>query len=775
MRKVAVWTGSLLVLLVAFAFLAFHWLGSRGAPRREGTARVAGLSAPVEVRWDGYGVPHMIAAAELDLVTALGYLHANDRLTQMELGRRAVAGRLSEILGEATLELDREARRLRLREASERLWLSAGRESRRWLEAYSAGVNAWLEERGSDLPPTLTLLRVAPEPWSPDDSLAMVLLMGRDLSFWQGRPEEERFRWLGELGFERTRELIGDPVVHRPAGLDQLAASWLQGARRARPPMQVAISGSNNWALGAARAVEGAALVANDPHLGFRLPGHWYQVHLRAPGVEAGGMTIPGVPGIVIGQTADVAWALTNVMLDDQDLFLEELGPDGKSVRRGDGWTPIEVRREALPVRGGAGETLELWTSDVGPMFPADPELGLPLRSLRWTGHLDADPLSAFLTLLRAGSVDEIPEGLAGYVCPAQNLVAVDRYGGLLYTVLGRLPRRRAGDGRLPAFAADPASGWDGLEPRERNPLVLDPGDQLLVTANHDIRPPGYATPLTAEFDLPARAERIRRLLDARPAWQRTELGGVQTDVTSLYALRLVELVEDRYEGSAARAWQALREWDGGMRLHGPAALFVLFEQRLFEAVFSDELDPSAVHAINRRRWLVDLLEGRMSERWFDDVDTRERTETRRQVLQDVLARAWDAGVERWGPDPAGWRYGDLHRLVLRHPLGALPMLGRWMNRGPFPLAGSATTVNALGGPWEGDLRTVTYGPSMRWIAQPGAGNRALAVLPAGQSGHPWDRHYDDQMELYFEGKLRQVPWSEQEIAAATVSVLRLE
>ena len=776
MRRKLVWVAvSILALAALAAVFAYHRLASGGRPRRSGRASLPGLSAPVEVRWDAWAVPHVRARTELDLAAALGYLHANDRLTQMELSRRSVAGRLSEILGEATLDLDREARQLRLKDASERLWTSAGAESRAWLEAYARGVNAWLDEHRADPPPTLRLLGVEPAPWSPTDSLGIVLLMGRELSFWQGRPEEERLRWLATLGPDLTRELIGDPDLHLPDGLEAMAATWIRDAAGVSAGTGGAAPGRNNWALGPERTAAGAAIVANDPHLGFRLPGHWFQAHLRAPGFEVGGMTLPGVPGVVIGQSADVAWVLTNVMLDDQDLFLEEISADGARVRRDAGWVAVERHTELLPVRGAAGVELELASTEIGPLLPADPERGLPARSLLWTGHLEADPLSAFLHLARAGRVEEIQGGITGYVCPAQNLVVADRWGGLLYTTLGRLPARRRGDGRLPSPGWDSSYGWAGLEPPERNPRLLAPQARLLVTANHDIRPDGFTTPLTAEFDLPARADRIRELLGERTDWGREELAGIQTDVVSLYARRLIDAAHGDYAGSAARAWDTLSAWDGAMRTDGPAALFVLFEQRLFETAFADQVEVDPVHAIHRRRWLLDLLEGRMSAFWFDDASTSDRVETRRDVLTDVLARAWDDGAARWGDDPLVWPYGDLHRLHLRHPLGRLPLLGRLVDRGPFPLAGSATTVAAFGGPWEGDRRDVTYGPSMRWIAQPGAGDLALAVLPAGQSGHPWDAHYDDQMELYFSGHLREVAWSETAIERATVSVLVLE
>ncbi len=772
---------ALLALAVTAAVLvlalgaALWWLRGHGRAQREGAARIDALGAPVEVRWDRWAVPHVAAESDRDLAAALGYLHANDRMTQMELSRRSAAGRLAEIVGSASVERDVLARRMRYRRVAEAMVEAASAQSRGWLEAYAAGVNAWLGERAEDLPPTLVLFGVEPEPWTPVDSLSVAMLIARDLSFWQGRPEELRFDWLRRLGAERAADLLGEPTLHVPEAVLELAAKLSPELPPALPGGESdPAPGSNNWALGASRSELGAPLVASDPHLGLRLPGVWYQVHLRSPGYAAAGMTLPGLPGVVIGRGESVAWAFTNLMLDDHDLFFEETGDEGRRVRRGDGWAPVSVERETVRVRGGDPVEVEVATTDLGPLLPADPERGLPARSLAWTAYHPGDPVAAFLALARAETVDDALAGIGGYVCPAQNLVAADRHGGLVYAALGRLPARRRGDGRLPAPARDPSYGWDGLVPADENPRILRPAGDLLVTANNDTRPPGYPVPLTGDFDLEARAARIRQLLETRPRWDREGLGRVQIDVVSSYALAVVRGAAGDHPGDAGRAWAALAAWDGAMERRGPAALFALFERRLVEAVFADEIDLDRVSGMSRRSWLERILAGRMSPAWFDDVSTPE-VEDRHQLVGRALAEAWKAGVARWGPDVGRWAYGDLHRLRLRHPLGLLPLAGRLVDRGPFPLPGSATTVTAFGGPWRGDELPLAYGPSMRWVTAAGEGDGTLAVLPGGQAGHPFDPHYDDQLELYLEGGLREVAWSEEAIREATISVLRLE
>ncbi|MDY7095187.1 MAG: penicillin acylase family protein [Acidobacteriota bacterium] len=803
----------LLVLLVLVAAGAWYWFTHSGEPRRSGEAALAGLDAPVTVRWDRWGMPHVTADSATDAVMALGYLHANDRMAQLELGRRAASGRISQILGEGALDFDRRMRLLQLRRTAERLWEHAGPESRALLEAYAAGVNAWLEERGGDLPPTLRLLRITPEPWTPVDSFCFALMMAEDLSFWNDRPEEERFIWLQRFGLERTLELVGDdvqppaesilalaasdspsevrpsevrPAEARPSesapaegetleenGSEEAAAEEIAALRRGGGGVGALAPGSNNWAVGVSRTATGAPLVANDPHLGLALPGTWYQVALHAPDYRVSGFSLPGLPVVVIGRTEQLAWAVTNVMLDDHDIFIEELSEDGTQVRRSDGWLDIDLQTEQIPLPDGSTVELEIRTTDLGPLLKALPQYDIPARSLAWTAHLPQDPLAALLALARAKTVDEVPAAIASYVAPAQNLVVADRQGGLLYTVLGQVPQRRSGDGRMAAPAWDPAYGWDGLRPAEEDPRVLRPEDDLLVTANTDVRPQGYERLFSADFDTPHRRDRIRELLGDRRDWQPASFADLQEDVLSRYALEVVAKLDGGYEGDAQRAYETLQAWDGSMELTGPSALFALFEHELALAVWDDEEDHLRSPDLYSRDRMGRLLAGELDSAWFDDVTTEE-VETRRQIISSALASAWSAGQERWGQAVADWRYGDLHQLLLAHPAGSAPVVGSLFNRGPFPLPGSATTVAAFGGGWRGGVAPVTYGPSMRWVADLEDPNRDLAVLPGGQSGHPWNDHYDDQLDLYLAGETRTVPWTDEAVEAATVSRLEL-
>ncbi|MGE0641240.1 MAG: penicillin acylase family protein [Thermoanaerobaculia bacterium] len=771
-RKLLARSAWTLLVLALVAVAAFWWLQSRGRPQRSGESVLSGLASPVEVRWDRWGMPYLRAGSSLDGARALGWLHANDRMFQMELSRRAAAGRLSEIFGERALEFDKKVRRLRIHRSAEKLVLGASNESRATLAAYAEGVNAWLATRHGDLPPELRLLRVKPEPWTPADSMGIVFLMARQLSAIFEPNEEELFVLLRAFGEERARELAGD----EDATIDEEVVRSARESRaagedpEARP--EGAGLGSNSWAVAPSRSADRSALVANDPHLGLGVPGVWYQAAIRSPDYDVSGMTIPGVPGVVLGRSENLAWAFTNLYVDDVDLYVERVDATNTKVRRGEEWVPIRSETESIRLDDGESVAVELRETDRGPLLEADPVKGLPPRSVAWTGYLPADQLAAFLALARARSVADVPQAIASYVFPAQNLVVSDREGHLLWTPIGSAPDRYGWDGRFAAPGENPAYGWAGLRPAAENPTLFDPEAGLLATANSFL-PVAQPDWFQGEFDTPYRADRIRERLAERSDWSPATLVALESDHVSLWAKWLVGQLAGVHSGDAAAAWNGLGGWDFEMAASGPSALFALVERELRRAIFEDEARRAKVARFDDRWRLMHLFEGRMDPAWFDDVTTP-AVEGRQEIVERALGAAWKAGVARWGNDLSAWNYGAIHTLTLDHPLGSAPLLGRWLNRGPFPLPGSATTILAFGGPWVGEAIDISYGPSMRLVNDLAEPDRALSILPSGQSGHPSDPHYDDQLPLYLRGEAREVPWTDAAIEAATVERLRL-
>ncbi len=774
-------------VVIIVAGIGWWGLSTSGVPRRSGNAALVGLTAPVTVRFNQWGVPHVQAEELSDIARAMGYLHANDRMTQLEFGRRLASGRLAEVAGDLALPSDRYFVQLGMRRYARDSVAALSAVSRELLEAYAEGVNAWLTERGNDLPPELRVLRVTPEPWSVLDSTYFQMQMAHDLSFFQGRPEEDRFIALRDLGRERFLDLTGMTEADLPQPIVELAevhgpVGDAAGSNRIRtlaaaplfPPLQS--PGSNSWALGGSFTASGKPIVANDPHLPLRLPSIWYQASLHSPEYSASGMTLPGFPFVILGQGQDVAWAFTNVMLDDHDIYFERTRADLSQVQRGGDWLDVRVDAETIIRGDGTSEMVFVRFTDVGVLLPAEAGRDLPARSLAWTGATPGDLPAITIAFARAQRVEDLIGQLERWVAPAQNLVAADRGGSLLFTAIGRVPRRQTTTGRLPAAAWDGTTHWLGIYPQRSNRTMLRPEADRIVTANAAIGGvvgQGREARPTADFDTDHRAGRITEILAARSDWTLEEMVDVQMDVRSLYATQLIALIgAGPWLGDAARAWELLSDWDGTMDGRGAPALFALLERALPQAIF-DETAEHHVGRIDARKRLLRVMAGRTRLDWFDNASTAE-TETRAEVLGSALSTAWVAAIDRWGASPDSWSYGSLHQLHLENPLGPVPLLGQRFNRGPMPWPGSETTVAAFGTFSGKGWERIAYGPSMRWVSDPTDPERALSVLPSGQSGHPFDPHYDDQMPLYRSGTLHGVQWSMAAAEAAAVSTLFL-
>ncbi len=764
----------LALLIVVFAGLGLI-LVRRGLPQREGSAELAALVHPVTVRFDRWGVPFLKAASLEDAWRAQGWLHANDRALQMELVRRSALGELAELFGERALKHDRRQRQLGFRWLADRMARELSFESRRGLEAYAEGVNAWYRSRASDLPPGFLLLFHRPRPWTVQDSMALVLLMAQQLSEVTSQSENELFELLRGLGPELAKGLAGAPDA-------VLFPEILELSRTLRPrPQQLDLRaegaglGSNNWVVAPSRSASGSALLANDPHLGIELPNVWYQIGIHTAEYAASGMSLPGLPGIVLGRGEALAWAMTNLYVDDVDVFYETVDATGTRVQRGESWVAIETVEEVIRVKGAEDVRVFLRWTDRGLFQEEDRERGLPPRSVAWTGHFGGDQLAAMLRLAQCRSVSEVRDAIELWGFPLQNLVVADREGQILWTPIGRAPDRYGWDGRFPAPGASTAVGWRGVRPAAENPSLLDPPSAQIATAN-SFPPTTVPEWLQGNFDTPYRSDRIREVLESRNDWTVEALAALQGDVVSLWGRQWAHWLaeEPPFSGEAEQARAALAAWNGEMAVRGPAALFALFERWIQRLTFDDDARSAGLPRIGSRWRLLRLMTGVAPPTLWDDRSTSDQVETRREILERALASAWREGAQRFGPELERWNYGVLHQLVLEHPLGRFALLRGLVNRGPYRLPGSATTVFALGGPWRGDRIDVVYGPSMRFVTDAANPDRTLAGIPGGQSGHPWDRHYDDQIEAFLRGELHPAPWSEDAIRRATVRILEL-
>ena len=781
-----------LVLLLAALGLGWWWI-HRSLPPLDGRIPLTGLRGTVEVRFDRFAVPHVFAGSDQDAWRAVGYLQARDRLWQMELYRRAASGRLSELLGEATVAIDQRFLTLGLRLAAEREWTRTPPDVRTAFENFAAGVNAAMSVPRGMLPLELQLLGLTPEPWTPIDSLAISKLFAWRLGE-NHRAELLRYALLQEMGPRGLELFPGSPewapaILPRAEGKEQRAAFVYPPGLEWLSPDSHAMS--NAWAIHGSRTASGRPILANDPHLAIEMPSVWWEVHVVSGSLNVAGVTIPGIPFIVIGHNARIGWGLTNVGSDVQDFFVEQLDPSRQRYRVGDEWVPLEIRRHEIRV-SGRDEPLvfEVRSTRHGPVrnaddwhevYPGDPalpapsegpaQLGETVLALKWHPVLEGNAAAAFDGLARSTNWTEFVDAVRRFSAPAQNFVYADVDGNIGYAMSGLLPVRAGSDGTLPVPGAPLDAGWHGWVDMNQLPAVLNPTSGQIVTANNEVDR-GLPYLVTRDWVAPFRAQRITELLGDRRGLDVAAMRQIHADITSLSADFILKAVE------APDAVKELRTWDRRVDQRPVSLVYEAFEEALWRRTFADDMpaplyDRFYRYAGNERFAGLHAVISDPRSTWFDDRSTPNVTETRNDILRQAADEAVAGLRARFG-EAARWRWDEAHAVTFSHPLsGGGRILDWFFSRGPVPVGGDSMTVNKT----TTDLRrpyATTEAASYRQILDIGAWDGSLGVNTTGQSGHPRSPHYFDQNRLWREGEYRPMPFSRSAVEAATVSQLEL-
>ncbi|MBE0624663.1 MAG: penicillin acylase family protein [Burkholderiales bacterium] len=752
--KVALRTISALILVLLLAGAAgYAWL-RQSLPQLDGKLALSGLKAPVEILRDRHGVPHIYAASIEDAYFSLGFVHAQDRLWQMEMNRRIAGGRLSEALGAATLDADKFLRTLGVRRVAAATLSALDASTRSQLDAYAAGVNAFLAQRSGPLPPEFLLTGITPEPWQSADSVAWVKMMAWDLGAnW--RSELLRLRLAKKLSAAQIGEFLppypGDAPLaiadftslYRRLDAGKLAALALPGVTED--------GASNNWVLAGRRSASGKPLLANDPHLGLAAPAIWYFAHLSAPGLEVMGATLPGVPAVVLGRNRHIAWGFTNTGPDVQDLYIERVDGAGQ-VLSPQGWEKLTVREEAIKVKGEADVTLTVRASRHGPLIsdvfrPA--AAALPQNyalAFAWTTLREDDlSMQAAGKLASADNWNEFLAAARDFHSPQQNMLYADTEGNIGYIAPGRVPVRKPGNdlkGLAPAPGWEAKYDWDGYIAFEDLPQSYNPASGEIITANHKIVPKDYPHYITSEWSLPYRAERIQQLLDATPKHTLQSFAKIQADTVSLQVREILPLLlkTRTADAEALQVLQQLRRWNANMSVDGAEPLIVsAWLRELGRLIYADELGELFEGAwAHRAGFMVHVLADSGGQgRWCDDVNTPAK-ETCADLLPKALALALADLRQRYGEDRRQWRWGDAHYALSEHrPFGRQAQLARLFDiRVPTP--GDTYTIDV-----GRNTLTNEYAPfasrhaaSLRAIYDLADLDKSVYIHSTGQSGN---------------------------------------
>lgn len=758
----------------------FRLLLGRRLPVVEGTVTVEGPEAPIVVGRDRYGVPSIEAAGEADAWFGLGFCHGQDRAFQLEGLLRVTRGTLAELVGADALPVDRLSRRIGFRRAARSQLAVLDDDIRTNLEAYAAGVNAAAKTGWRRRPHEFVLLRSTPTPWTAADVLALLGFMSFLLaSNWD--VELARYLVLTRDGPEALRALDPAypewlPVTSPPAVDAGPAFDALAEDLAAFNATVGSGGGSNNWAVAGVRTATGRPLLANDPHLAPVLPPHWYLARIRTPEFTVAGASFVGVPAIAVGFNGRCAWGVTAGLTDNTDLFVEEIGPDGRSVRQGELLVPCEVVGELIHVKGGDPVTEEVLLTPRGPVV--GPALdGAPGALSMRAVWLDARPARGLLAVHHATDFDSFREAFRQWPGLPLNMVYADAEGHIGWQLVGEAPRRRKGRGALPLAGWDVEAGWEeDTWTIDDLPRLLDPVAGWVATANaKPRRDDAGGAYLGCDFIDGYRAARIGEVLADRDDWDLPATAGLQMDQVSIPWRELRRLVLDiPCEGDAAAALEVLAEWNGvvGAASAG-AAVFELFlvalARRVVEAKapataayllgkgFSP-ISPETVLGTRRVGHLVRLLRER-PEGWF--------AEGWDAVVAEALAEARRVLVDRFGDDPTRWSWGELRQLTLKHPFGEKPPLGRVFDLGPFPWGGDGHTVAQASVSFLDPHASPAFIASLRMVVDVGDWDDNRFVLPGGQSGNPLSPHYADLLPLWRTGGGVPVPFGDASTAEA--------
>lgn len=769
MKKLLIAVAAVIALVVVALLVVYGYLRST-LPEYDGAVEVAGLHGKLEILRDGYGMPHIYADDGHDLAFGLGYAMAQDRLFQMDLVRRATRGRLSEVLGAATLGADKFFLTLTAAKPVDALFADSPPEVRTDMAAFAEGVNAFLTQRQGALPLEFALLGYQPEPWQPSDGAAVYYYMAWDLNC----------SFDIELLYMAVADKVGDALaadlfVDYPAGrgtilpqgtttqafLDQLAA--------ARQVLGVEGGGnSNSWVVSGARTETGAPLLANDMHLGHGLPGIWYEAHLVTPETNVSGVVLPGIPYVVVGATERVAWGFTNVMADDSDYYLEKIdtAQPNRYEHQGE-WREMEVVEHQIAVKGQPPVPYTVRRTLHGPLIDDVHDIDAPdgfAVAMRWTAPELAGAANAVRLFNSARSVEDMERAVAHFKCPGQNIVYADVEGHIGYWAAVGIPLRPGFSGARPLPGWDGAHEWQGFAPTEEQPHLRDPAEGYVVSANNRHVGDGYPHAISYYYATPDRFERIDELLRAEDKLGADDFARIHMDQHLLmgreWTPRLLRAITGEQLGAVeAAAREVMEGWDydGGAGQVAPT-IFHATLNALLRNVYQPRLGPELYrHYIGNAYVVFNSLRSLLAQPaspWFDDPGT--------PVAEDEAAQ-WRAAFKQGvaaleaslGPEVRSWRWGRLHTLTLEHPFGKQsPLLARLLNRGPHAMGGSFGSVNPtpyrLRDPW-----SIHHGASMRYIFDLKDLRRSQRVIPAGISGNFMSPHYDDQLPLWLAGTYR--------------------
>lgn len=793
-------TATLLIIFIIGGYIMYRML-STSLPVYEGELEATGLKENVEVYFDSMAVPYIFAQNDEDAAFTLGFLHAQERMFSMDLIRRAGEGRLSEIFGEETVPFDKMFKTVGIYRTAQMIKNKMNPEVLSLLKAYSEGVNFYISEKKNEYSFEFDLLDYHPYAWEPVHSIIVIRMMAWELnlSWWTDLAFTELVQKLGE---EKVKEVLPDYPENAPTIIPdgikdfaQINNSFIETDKAFRKfmKMQGTQVGSNSWVVNSNLSASGKPIIANDPHLAFRVPGLWYAAVLKGSDWNVAGVSLPGAPGITIGKNENIAWTLTNIMSDDTDFYYETIDTSGTKYLLDGKWNDLIIIEDTIQVKDSDGVPITIRKTHRGPIISEihpytfvfnDEERSYPAISMRWLGNEFSDEMDAFLGINKASDWSEFKIAVQKFNVPGQNFIYADADDNIGYVFGGALPLRET---NTTTFAFDGSTSqfdWDGFIGKKELPTLFNPDENYIASANNKTAK-DFKYHITNLWGPHSRIDRITDLLNSQEKHSIQDFMKYQVDITSPYAVLIVGYILRAFEGINIKddnlklSLELLTDWNFKLdKFSQTPTIYLTFLNMLLKNTYLDEMGSDLfnqyVFLVNvPYRNILELL-AKPKSKWFDNVNSKNR-ESRDEIIRKSMADALDELENNFGSDLKNWQWGRVHTVTFRHPFsGVSGLLDGLIDIGPYQLSGDGTTVfnteytfsesidkfsRFRHEPFETEL-----GPGMRFIFDFAKPDEFYLILATGQSGNVMSDHYSDMTQLWLKGKYIKIKTDESSI-----------
>jgi penicillin amidase len=801
---------SLIIIFVVGGYIFYHTL-TASLPVYKGELIAPTLKQEVNIYFDSLAVPYIFAKNDEDVAFTLGYLHARERMFSMDLIRRAGEGRLSEIFGEETVPFDMMFRTVGIYRTAMMIKEKMNPETLKLLEAYSRGVNFYLDEDKNKYPIEFDVLGYQPEKWKPEHSIIVIRMMAWELNlgWWKDLTFTELVQKLGE---EKVKDILPGYPENAPTiipsnvkNFAQVNSNFIETDKAFRKfiGMTGTHLGSNNWVVNSQMSASGKPIIANDPHLAYRAPGIWYAAVINSPGWNVAGVTLPGVPGVVIGKNNNISWTLTNIMTDETDFYFETLDSSRTKYKLDDNWKDLEIIRDTIKVRNAGAVPIEIKSTHRGPIISNihpysfifnNEETSYPPISMRWLGNNFSDEMSAFLKINKAENWSEFKSAVEQFNIPGQNFVYGDKEGNIGYVFGGALPIRSDNASTFLFDGSTSKNDWKGFVPRNELPYLFNPLSNYIATANNKVIK-DFKYHITNLWEPSSRIERITELLESKNKHSVDDYMNYQVDIYSPYAKTMVPYILSAFEKVEVKdenlleSLQLLKEWNFEMDKYQQApAIFLTFFDKLMKNIYLDEMGEDLYNqyiflANVPYRNVLELLE-KPNSVWFDDIKTKE-IETRDDIIRKSMADALDELETTVSKEVKYWQWGSLHKVTFKHAFSGVSwLLDDVINVGPYEISGDGTTIYNTEYPFYESIEKYPLfrhkpfecelGPSMRFIYDFANPDEFYLILTTGQSGNIFSDHYNDMTDLFLKGKYMKLKTDEKSFEVPQNTLLKL-